>query len=251
MAPPDRAAPEFIKSFITAQRWGVLSTLSISQQGFPFGSVVPYDIDSQGRIIIYISLIAEHYKNLKSDNRASLTIIDSFGVSDPQAHARATLLLRFEPVGAPEAQSVQARYERRFPQSINYEIAHNFLFMRGEVDRIRWIGGFGDIQWMSSEAYQSAEADRLAYSSWEAIEHMNQDHRDALVDLVKAHSALSPRESEVGMSMLSATEMQIRVRQGTESKEITIPLTREVHEEGEVRAVVVETLKAARQKLSR
>ncbi len=44
---------------------GVLSTHSKSMPGFPFGSVVPYCLDDQGRPLILISRIAQHTHNLQ------------------------------------------------------------------------------------------------------------------------------------------------------------------------------------------
>lgn len=44
---------------------GVLSTHSKSMPGFPFGSVVPYCLDEQGRPLILISRIAQHTHNLQ------------------------------------------------------------------------------------------------------------------------------------------------------------------------------------------
>ncbi|MGH9816446.1 MAG: heme iron utilization protein, partial [Candidatus Acidiferrales bacterium] len=43
---------------------GVLSTLSVAVSGYPFGSLVPYCLDRQGRPIILISRIAQHSKNI-------------------------------------------------------------------------------------------------------------------------------------------------------------------------------------------
>src|SRR6185295_8430683 len=98
MNKPQRSDVSQVKNFLTQHRQGVLSTISVSQKGFPFGSIVPYDIDAQGNVFIYISFIAEHYKNLQADARASLIATDPFGIDDPQAYARATLLATFEPV---------------------------------------------------------------------------------------------------------------------------------------------------------
>ena len=140
----------------------MLATTSVAAPGYPFGSITPYIIDGAGRITIYISLIAEHYRNLKADSRASILAADPFGGSDPQAHARATVLLTVQPVPDDERAAVSAAYEARFPQSINYEIAHNFVFMRGEPERVRWIGGFGEMSWIDRAAFQSARPDPLA-----------------------------------------------------------------------------------------
>ena len=46
---------------------GALSTLSKAMPGFPFGSVVPYCLDEQGRPLILISRIAQHTHNLQKD----------------------------------------------------------------------------------------------------------------------------------------------------------------------------------------
>lgn len=242
MNPPEKAGPEEIKSFVTAQRWGTLSTLSAGMDGFPFGSVVPYDIDSQGTIYIYISLIAEHFKNLQKDTRASLTIIDPFGTEDPQAHARATLLLRFEEVPADRHAVVQAGYEKRFPNSINYEIAHNFRFFAGTLERLRWIGGFGDIQWVSAEAYRSASPDPIAYESWSAIEHMNHDHRDALVRLVADNLKSTPNAADVHLVSIFEDRLVIRVS-GSEQGDCSIPFPRKAVDVSELREIIVKMLR--------
>lgn len=145
--------------FIASNRFGVLSTLSQTHIGYPFGSIVPYDITKNGEIIIYISLIAEHYRNLKKDPKASLIVIDPNGLSDPQAHARATILAEFFPVEDSERIGVQQSYEARFPNSINHEITQNFLFFRGRPKKIRWIAGFGDISWIDGDKFVVGDSD--------------------------------------------------------------------------------------------
>lgn len=249
MAGQGKADAGRIKSFLYAQRWGILSTHSTTQQGYPFGSVVPYDITSSGEFVIYISLIAEHYKNLSTAPAACLTIIDSFGIHDPQAHARASVLLTFQKVEDLESQGVRESYERRFPGSINYEIAHNFLFMKGTVDRVRWIGGFGDIQWLNPEPYRAAIADPLAYDSWAVIQHMNEDHGNALCDLVEAQTGQRPTEGSVQMAALYSDEFVIR-HKNSGGDDVHIPFVRRIGEEAEVRKVMIETLETARTKLS-
>ncbi|MBL4703057.1 MAG: pyridoxamine 5'-phosphate oxidase family protein, partial [Flavobacteriales bacterium] len=53
--------------------FGVLSTLSVKWEGFPFGSVVPYCLDGEGMPVVLISTIAQHTKNITQDNRCSIT----------------------------------------------------------------------------------------------------------------------------------------------------------------------------------
>ena len=146
----DASRTKASRDFATLHRVGVLSTNSKSNVGFPFGSVVPYDIDSWGRIVIYISLIAEHYKNLSVDPRASLIILDPYGMHDPQASARATLLLNFSPVPEEERAAVEENYLGRFPGAVNREIAHNFLTtVRVRTD----LRAVSSVSWMNNAEF--------------------------------------------------------------------------------------------------
>ena len=90
---------KIVKDFVAYNNVGVLSTHSRSLPGYPFGSVVPYDVTASGDIVIFISRISEHYRNLVTDEKASLLIADSQGTD-----ARRFGSLRF---------TVQQRVERR------------------------------------------------------------------------------------------------------------------------------------------
>ncbi|MBN8550388.1 MAG: DUF2470 domain-containing protein [Deltaproteobacteria bacterium] len=247
MPPAGKTDITAIKTFVLAQRWGTLSTLSASRSGYPFGSLVPYDVDELGNVYIYVSLIAEHYKNLKTDPRASLMIIDPFGIADPQAHARATVLLDFEKVPQEAAEPVQSSYEQRFPNSINYEIAHNFLFMKGAPKEIRWIGGFGDIQWVKSEEFSNAAPDLLARDSHAILTHMNEDHRDAVRDFVLAATGQTCQDAQ--MTAVHVSGFTIRHGKSLEHS-LDIPFVVPIRKPDEVRSVMVKTLAAARAKIT-
>lgn len=174
------------RNFILTQRSAMLATNSVTNPGYPLGSIVPYDIDQQMRLVIYISFIAEHYRNLNADARGCMLICDPLGVDQPQLYARASALCNFVVVPDDERSVVQTSYEKRFPGAVNYELAHNFTFMRAQVERIRWIGGFGEIGWVSADDFKSAKFDQTAYYGHEIISHMNQDHAAALATMAKA-----------------------------------------------------------------
>ncbi|MFM1847117.1 MAG: hypothetical protein RL417_591 [Pseudomonadota bacterium] len=233
------------RTLLTTARHGVLATTSVAETGFPFGSLTPYLIDEHGRITIYISLIAEHYKNLAHDPRGSLLVADPFGADDPQAYARATVLLRFTPAPPEERETIQRSYEARFPNSINYSIAHNFLFMRGEPHRIRWIGGFGEIGWIDRQTFCSAASDPLAESALDIIEHMNRDHGDALSELVRGFSTLNPMGKRIQMVGISALKITVRVDDTEGGRNIEIPFPGPIGPH-EARGAVINLLKEAR-----
>ena len=231
------------KDFFVGHSCGVLSTIAASQNGFPFGSLTPYDVNEFGCPVIYISLIAEHFKNLVADRRASLCVTDPLAFRNPQAGARVTVLLEFEAVLQGEVPSVQAAYQERFPDSINHEIAHNFMFMRGRPTRVRWIGGFGDIAWIDAKKFMETTPDPLAYHSLEIIEHMNDDHQETLIEFAHCRGVSDPKQlvmtkiNSLGMTIGSFVDRKLS---------INIKFERPVLTPHDARAEIIRLLKQAR-----
>lgn len=231
------------KDFFVAHNCGVLSTISVSQNGFPFGSLTPYDVNERGQPVIYISLIAEHYKNLVADPRASLCATDPLAYRNPQAGARVSVLLEFEAIAQSDFASVQAAYHQRFPESINHEIAHNFLFMRGAPIKVRWIGGFGDIAWVDAKKFVEIAPDPLAYGSFGIIEHMNDDHQQALVEFAHWKGVSNPSHlvmtniNSLGMTIGSSKDQKLNIE---------IKFERPVSTPDEARGEIIRLLKSVR-----
>ncbi len=63
---PEPSFSERARTLVYLGRIGSLSTISRKQPGFPFGSVMPYGLDSRGRPIFLISTMAMHTQNLQS-----------------------------------------------------------------------------------------------------------------------------------------------------------------------------------------
>src|SRR5262249_56077923 len=111
--PPDDAAPEPEPSFAERARTllhlgesGTLATLSRRHPGHPFGSVMPYALDGEGRPLFLISTMAMHTQNLEADARASLLVTQPDWSGDPLAPRRLTLMReppRLHPTPAPPA----------------------------------------------------------------------------------------------------------------------------------------------------
>ena len=162
------------------QHTGVLSTQSLSVKGFPFGSIIPFMMTNDGNIIIYASDIAQHSRNMKTDNKASLCVYDATQ-DDSQASARVTVLA--EASWDDVSKLDEERYFQLFPQAAQYRKTHDFRFYTLQTTRVRYIGGFGEIYWFSKDEWISDYAD---VSSMEEgiIDHMHQDHLDALAEII-------------------------------------------------------------------
>ena len=159
-------------SLLNSKDSGILSTISLKLDGFPFGSVVPYCLNEKGQPVVLISTIAEHTKNISSDNRCSITIVS--GEHDVQANGRLCIIGNMEKVDSDDT-LIQERYYRHFPNSKTYGNTHNFSFYYLKPISYRYIGGFGAIYWIEptdfsiDNPFHGTSEDRI-------VNHMNEDH---------------------------------------------------------------------------
>jgi heme oxygenase (biliverdin-IX-beta and delta-forming) len=152
---PDKTNPQdtarAARQLLRAHRYGALSTLSKKFDGYPFGSITPYLVDHDGSLLILISALAEHTKNIRHDPRVSL-ITHNQEDSHIQTQGRITL------VGSaalePRRELAGKRYLRYFPEAQTYYDMPDFQFYRIVPQALRYIGGFGDIHWVKAERYQ-------------------------------------------------------------------------------------------------
>ena len=135
---------------------GSLSTLSRKQPGFPFGSVMPYGLDEQGRPIFLISTMAMHTQNLQADARASLLVTQDDAGGDPLGASRVTLVGNVLPI--PESEVAEARklYLARHANSKYWVDFEDFSFYRMDVVDVYYVGGFGVMGWVSASEYTAA-----------------------------------------------------------------------------------------------
>jgi Pyridoxamine 5'-phosphate oxidase len=127
---PEPSFAERARTLVYLARIGSLSTLSRKQPGFPFGSVMPYGLDDQGRPIFLISTMAMHTQNLQADARASLLVTQDNAGGDPLGASRVTLVGNVLPI--PEAEVAEARklYLARYANSKYWVDFEDFSFRR-------------------------------------------------------------------------------------------------------------------------
>lgn len=135
------------KALLRASRFGVLSTLSQRVAGYPFGSVMPFVWDaSSGALLLLMSGLAEHTKNVLVDPRASLLVLEEGRGGDMQDAARLTVLGKVTRSTAPDA--ARTLYLAAHPQAQrNLELA-DFAFYQLVPEQLRFIAGFGRMGWV-------------------------------------------------------------------------------------------------------
>jgi putative heme iron utilization protein len=168
---------------LRSQEKALLSTHSVAKEGYPFGSVTTYMTDARGHPIIYISHLAQHTRNIKQDPKISL-LVSADNEHDINAGARLTILGTAQLVDTDAEPELAEQFYLQFPESRAYQNTHDFNFYRVHTEHVRYIGGFGQIHWLSTEHFILPEPNWLARVQ-PAIEHMNEDHADAMVLMLK------------------------------------------------------------------
>ena len=164
------------RQMLRAHRYGALCTLSKKFDGFPFGSITPYLVDHDGSLIILISSLAEHTKNILHDPHVSLITHDQRD-AHIQTQGRVTLLGNAQAIQ--DRDQMGTRYLRYFPEAQSYFQMHDFSFFRIQPVAIRYIGGFGNIHWINMEQYAVPTYPLIAQET-DVVAHMNTDHTDTM-----------------------------------------------------------------------
>jgi putative heme iron utilization protein len=178
---------------LTHEGVGVLSTISLDVEGYPFGSVTPYCLDSDFIPNILISSIAQHTKNINANQKVSLLISETNNKSNKQSLRRLTYVGQAEKVTHDE--DIKKRYLSYFPGAAGYFKTHDFSFYRINPVRFRFIGGFGKIYWIEKESLQLKNIFPIN-DELKIVEHMNKDHDHNLKDYVRFYLGHEWREGD-------------------------------------------------------
>ncbi|MBE7220638.1 MAG: HugZ family protein, partial [Caulobacteraceae bacterium] len=160
-------------------RSGALATLT--PEGDPYASLVTVATLPDGSPVLPLSTLAVHTQHLMADPRCSL-LLDSAGAGDPLTHPRLTVAARAVRATPEDRAAWRSRFLRRHPKADIYVDFGDFAFWRLEMRGARIIGGFGRIDMLGAAdlATETAGAEAIVAGADRAIDHMNEDHRDAL-----------------------------------------------------------------------
>ena len=175
--PPDFDGAGLAKELLRAIRSGALATLD-RENGAPFASLVTVATDHDGSPLLLMSRLSGHTLNLEADPRASILLAQG-GKGDPLAHPRLTVNGVAERTGDAR---VRDRFLLRHPKAKLYAGFGDFSFWRVQVTGGHLNGGFARAMTLAADDLRTelAGAEDLLASELGAVEHMNEDHRDAL-----------------------------------------------------------------------
>jgi heme iron utilization protein len=231
------------RTLIGSVRTAALATLG--EGGFPFGSLVSHAVDDAGRPLLLLSDLAERSRNLAADPRASLMATES-GAGDPLALARVTVIGAVDEVPAGEREGVLERYREVHPGAFYAGFA-DFLLYRLDIASVRYVGGFGRMSWVGADEYAAAEPDPLRPHAAGIIEHMNDDHAEALVLYCRTFGD-RPDTAAARMVTVARYGFAMLARDAPDGDEtaVRLPFGRQVDTTNGVRAAMIELLRQAR-----
>jgi putative heme iron utilization protein len=242
---PEPTFAERARTLMHSGRMATLSTHSRKQPGFPFGSLMPYALDKDGRPIFLISTMAMHTQNLQADPRASLFVTESDASGDPLGAARVTLIGNVDRVPEPDLVAARSLYLASYPDSKHWVDFDDFFFYRMDVVDIYFVGGFGVMGWVAASEYTKAKPDPLIDYKVAIMGHMNADHKNALILFAKRFTGIEAQDAEMTAVDRLGFYLRLKTKDGVHGARIAF--LREVADPVQAREVLIEMVRLARQ----
>lgn len=241
---PEPSHAERVRTLVSQAALGTLSTCSRKHPGFPFGSLMPYALDSQGRPIFLISNMAVHTQNLNAEPRASLFITQAAGDNDPLGAARVTIMGQATAIAEEDLAAARTIYLAKHENSRYWVDFADFRFFRLEPVDIYYVGGFGVMGWVDAREYETASPDPLVPAAAGIIAHMNADHTDAMILLAENYAGIEATEAAI--TAVDRLGFHLRLRTADAMKGTRINYPGEVRTSEEARKALVEMVRRAK-----
>ncbi|MGB8403373.1 MAG: DUF2470 domain-containing protein [Mycobacterium sp.] len=180
--PTRPTAAEESRTIAASTNTGTLATLTAD--GDPWASMVTYGLLG-GDPVLCVSTLAEHGRNLAGDQRASISIIAATTDKDPLAGGRVTVAGRvYQPEGD-QRDAARAAHLAAVAAAKYYIDYTDFALWVLQVERVRWVGGYGRMDSATGADYAAAQPDPVTPSAAGAIAHLNADHAEALAAMAR------------------------------------------------------------------
>lgn len=242
MADPDAAV--LARRVIRGTDFAALATGAAGEEKWPYASLVMVACDHDGAPILLMSDLAEHARNIAADPRVSL-LFDGTQTGGARAAEAPLDAPRVSVMGRAvrsDEPRHRARYLARNPSAERFIDFGDFYIYALEVHRAHLVQGFGKVRWMEPSAllYDVTAAQSLVESEAGIVEHMNDDHADA-IDLY-AGALLGRPGSGWRMTGIDPEGCDLR----REAAVARLDFERPVTDAGAARTVLVELVKKAR-----
>lgn len=225
--------------------YGVLSSNSVQYPGFPTGSVVGFSVDKLGNPFFAFSSMSAHTKDILADGRCSLSVTtkDFKDASD----GRIVLIGSISKLPADKIAEYRDIYLQKHKDAYWIDFGDFTYFTMDKVDNVRFIGGFARAGSIAGSEYLSSSPDPLAAFADPVMNHMNDDHADSTVAMIKHYLGVPVSDAKIiGLDKYGMTvKAKLEFTDNNEYVKLRLPFPREVTERKAVKEAIVEMTKAS------
>ena len=147
-----------LRGLLQSQRVAALGT--IGEDGAPYVSMVPYALaPSAGCLVIHVSGLAAHTRNLRSRPNISLLVMQSEVAGEPVHALPRVTLAGVAKVLVPtnrDSEECRVAYLAKFPEAEPMTQLGDFMFVAVEVRSARHVAGFGTARSIDEEEVRLA-----------------------------------------------------------------------------------------------
>jgi len=234
------------RTLLRTVRSGALATLGTGT-GDPFASLVTVATQPDGTPVMLLSDLAVHTANLTADPRASLLLAGgAAGAGDPLAGTRLSVAGRMRRLdrGTPDDDTARRRFLMRHPDAAGYAGFADFSVWTLAVSGAHLVAGFGRIAEVAAGELLADVGDAASLLAAEkgSVDHMNEDHTDAL-ELYATRLCAAPG----GLWITTGVDpdgIDLMTRDGASSTRLAFP--ERVRTSAELRGILVKLAQQAR-----
>jgi len=227
--------------------YGTLATNSVQFEGYPTGSIVGFELNDEGNPFFVFSTMSAHTRDVQKDVKASLTIL----AKDFKGAAEGRVVLigdvqKVDPANTEVIANLRAKYLARHKDAYWIDFGDFSYYLMHKIVGIRFVGGFAMAGSISPEEYYAAKPDPIAPFAGPVMKHMNDDHSDSTIAMVKHYAGVACSEAQIVSldSMGMTVKAKLEVAGGGFAK-VRLPFPRAVTERKQVKEVLVEMTRAA------
>ncbi len=162
--------------------------------GYPYASLVAVATQPDGSPLLALSGLAEHAKNIEADQRCSILFDASSADRAALTGARVTLVGRMREA---DAATARRRYLARHPDAAGFIDFADFRLYQLDIEWAHLVAGFGRIVRLQAGdmTVETSDAAAVIEAEHGILEHMNNDHADAISAMAAAHPAASGHDA--------------------------------------------------------
>jgi len=227
--------------------YGVLSTNSFEYGGYPTGSVVGFELDDEGYPFFVFSTMSAHTKDVLKDGKVSLTVManDFKGAAEGRVVLIGNAVKLFDDE---KRAKLREKYLKRHKDAYWIDFGDFSYFTMTSIEAIRYIGGFAMAGGVTSQDYLNARPDPIAPFAAPIAKHMNDDHSDSTIAMIKHYVGLPCTEAQITSidSLGMTVKAKLEIAGGGYTK-VRLPFPKAVTERKGVKEVLVEMTQASSQ----